>query len=499
MTAPVAGPRRSESESRRARLAILFTCSLSLFIVSLDTTIVNVALPSIAHDFHAQLDGLQWVVDAYVVVIASLLILSGSTGDRLGRRRVFKTGLVIFGAGSLACSLAPTLGALIAFRALQAIGGSMLNPNSLSIIANVFTERRERARAIGVWGAVFGASIAFGPIFGGLLTDSIGWRAVFWVNLPVVAVAWWLTTRFVPESRAPRARRLDPAGQLLAAVLLGALCFGIVEGPADGWTSPAILAAFAVAAGSLVAFVAVERRRRDPLLDLRFFRSPLLSGAALVGVFAFLVTAGFLFLNTLYLQDARGYSALRAGLAILPASLLIMFAAPLSGRLVGWRGARLPMTAGGVCVAAGAALLASMTVTTSYGVLAAGYALIGLGGGLVNPPITNAAVSGLPNEQAGTAGAIAATSRQIGSALGVAITGSIAHSGARLIAANAAVPGSRHTSAQAHFALATHAGWILCACCGAAIAVIAFATSGAWGRQRAARLAGALADTAQAG
>jgi EmrB/QacA subfamily drug resistance transporter len=484
----------TDQPSGRARRVILLTCSLSLFIVSLDTSIVNVALPSIARNFHAQLDGLQWVVDAYILVLASLLMLSGSTGDRLGRRRIFKIGLVVFGVSSLACSLAPNLDTLIAFRALQGIGGSMLNPNSLSIVANVFTEPRERARAIGVWGAVFGISIAFGPILGGLLTDSIGWRAVFWVNVPVVAVAWLLTTRFVPESRAARARRIDPPGQLLAAILLGALCFGIVEGPADGWASAPIVAAFTTAAVALVAFVALEQRRDEPLLDLRFFRSPLLSGAALIAVLTFLVTAGFLFLNTLYLQDARGYSPLHAGLAILPASALLALVAPFSGRLVGWRGARVPMTAGGVFLAGGAALLASMTVTTSYGVLAGGYALLGLGGGLLNPPITNAAVSGLPNSQAGTASAIAATSRQIGSALGVAITGSIAHSGAALIAAHARGGVAEHTAAQARFALTTHPGWILCACCGCAISAVALATTGSWGRRRAAGTRAALSD-----
>jgi EmrB/QacA subfamily drug resistance transporter len=483
------GASEQPAVDRRARIAILLTCSLSLFIVSMDSTIVNVALPSIGHDFSARLDGLQWVVDAYLLVLATLLIVSGSTGDRIGRRRVFQIGLVIFGLGSLACSVAPSLPALIAFRMLQAIGGSMLNPNSLSIIANVFTEPRERAAAIGIWGSVFGVSAAAGPILGGLLTDSVGWRAVFWVNLPIVLVALILTRRFVPESRAPRARRIDPAGQVLAAVLLGALCFGIVEGPRDGWSSSGILAAFAAAAAALIAFVIVERRQHEPLLDLRFFRSPLLTGASLIAVLTFIVVAGFLFLNTLYLQTARGYSPLHAGLAILPTSIAIIIAAPITGRIVGRRGARLPMVVGGLLMAAGAALLATVTLSTGYPELALAYALIGLGSGTINPPISNAAVSGMPRAQAGAAAAIASTSRQIGSALGVALTGSV-------IAAQ--VPGlARHgvsTAVRQAFTSSTHAGWVLFAACALAISLVALATSGAWGRARAERAAAALAD-----
>src|SRR3954462_14164182 len=196
---------------------------MSLFIVGLDVTIVNIALPSLRHDLHASVSGLQWTIDAYTLVLASLLVLSGSTADRIGRRRTFQTGLALFTAGSLLCSVAPGLGWLVAFRMMQAVGGSMLNPVAMSIITNVFTDPRERAQAIGVWGGVIGISLALGPILGGLLVESIGWRSIFWVNVPVGLVALALTLRFVPESKAARARRLDPVGQLLVLILFGSV------------------------------------------------------------------------------------------------------------------------------------------------------------------------------------------------------------------------------------------------------------------------------------
>ena len=204
---------------------------MSLLIVAMDNTIVNVALPSIRRDLHASLSGLQWTIDAYTIVLASLLLLSGSTGDRLGRRRTFQTGLLVFAAGSLSCSLAPTLGWLIAARALQAVGGSMLNPVAMSIITNVFTEPRERARAIGAWGAVVGISLALGPIVGGALTETVGWRSIFWINVPIGLAAVVLSALFVPESRATRARRVDPVGQLLVIVALASLTYAIIEAP----------------------------------------------------------------------------------------------------------------------------------------------------------------------------------------------------------------------------------------------------------------------------
>ena len=231
---------------------ILAICCMSLLVVGMDVTIVNVALPAIERDLRATVSGLQWILDAYTLVVASLLMLAGSVSDRVGRRRVFQVGLLVFTAGSLLCSLAHTIGQLIGFRALQGLGASMLNPVALSIIANAFPESRARARAVGVWGAVAGASLALGPLIGGALTQSVGWRSIFWINLPICLVAVALTARFVPESKAPRARAFDPVGQLLVFVALASLTYAVIEGPRSGWTSSLILGLFATSCAALV-------------------------------------------------------------------------------------------------------------------------------------------------------------------------------------------------------------------------------------------------------
>ncbi len=304
--------------SHRRRLLVLAICCMSLLIVSLDNTVLNVALPSMQKDLDTTLSGMQWTIDAYTLVLASLLMLAGSTADRLGRRRVFQAGLVVFALGSLLCSLAPNLECLVAFRMVQAVGGSMLNPVAMSIITNTFTDPKERARAIGVWGGVVGISMAAGPIVGGLLVQSVDWRAIFWINVPIGALALFLTVRYVPESRAPHPRRVDPVGQLLVIALLGTLTYAIIEAPSAGWTSPLILGFAATAVAALAGLLWYERRRAEPLIDLRFFRSAPFSGATVVAVCAFAALGGFLFVNTLYLQDVRGLSALDAGLYMLP-------------------------------------------------------------------------------------------------------------------------------------------------------------------------------------
>src|SRR4051794_19905732 len=308
--------------SARGRYRVLAICCLSLFIVGLDATVVNVALPSLGHDLDASVSELQWIIDAYTVVMASLLMFSGSMADRLGRKRVFITGLGVFSLASLLCSLAPSVEVLIAARVLQAIGGSMLNPVAMSIITNTFTDPRERAQAVGMWGSVFGLSMALGPIIGGAAVSSIGWRSIFWVNVPVGLVAIALTLRFVPESRAPRPRRFDPVGQTLVIAALATLTYGIIEAPGAGWTSPRIVAAFAVAAVSLAGLLLYEPRREEPLIDLRFFHSIPFASAIVISVAAFAAFGGFLFLNTLYLQEARGFSPIQTGLATLPMAAL---------------------------------------------------------------------------------------------------------------------------------------------------------------------------------
>jgi EmrB/QacA subfamily drug resistance transporter len=441
---------------RRHRIRVLLICSMSLFIVGLDTTVVNVALPSIGRDLDAPISGLQWTVDAYTVVLASLLMLAGSIADRFGRKRIFLTGLCLFSVASLLCSLAPSIGFLVTFRVLQAVGGSMLNPVAMSIITNTFTDPRERAQAVGVWGGMFGLSMALGPIVGGTAVSVLGWRWIFLINIPVGLAAIALTLRFISESRAPRPRRFDPVGQALVIVLLAALTFGIIEAPGQGWTSPEIVVAFAAATLSLVGLLRYEPRREEPLIDLRFFRSIPFASAVVISVAAFAAFGGFLFLNTLYLQQARGLSPLEAGLATVPMALMIVVVSPLSGRIVGRHGPRLPLTIAGVCIVAACLALTGISPGTPLDQLLAAYLVFGVGFGFVNAPITNAAVSGMPRAQAGVAAAVATTSRQVGLTLGVAVSGAIVTSRVD----------------WAGLALASHPAWWALAACGGLVLLL---------------------------
>ncbi|MER5743986.1 MFS transporter [Streptomyces sp. NPDC002225] len=469
--------------SPRRRQLVLAICCMSLLIVSLDNTVLNVALPSMQKELHATVAGMQWTIDAYTLVLASLLMLAGSTADRIGRRRVFKAGLVLFTLGSLLCSLAPNLESLVAFRMVQAVGGSMLNPVAMSIITNTFTDPRERARAIGVWGGVVGISMAAGPVVGGLLVDSVGWRSIFWINLPVGLAALLLTWRYVPESRAPRPRRPDPVGQLLVIGLLGSLTYAIIEAPSSGVTSPRILLFAALALGSLAGLLVYEPRRAEPLIDLRFFHSAPFSGATVIAICSFAALSGFLFLNTLYLQNVRGLSALHAGLYMLPMAALTFVCAPLSGRLVGNRGPRLPLLVAGVTMTACGLLFALFDAEGDTTLLFTGYVLFGLGFGMVNAPITNTAVSGMPRAQAGVAAAVASTSRQIGGTLGVAVIGAV-------LASGVAGTGSPHGVAYATaFVDASRPAWWIIAGCGLAVLLVGALTSGRWAMETAARTA----------
>ncbi|WP_309096182.1 MFS transporter [Streptomyces sp.] len=466
--------------SPRRRMLVLAICCMSLLIVSLDNTVLNVALPSMQRDLHASTSGLQWTIDAYTLVLASLLMLAGSTADRIGRKRVFMTGLVVFTLGSVLCSLAPNLQALVAFRMVQAVGGSMLNPVAMSIITNTFTDPRERARAIGAWGAVVGISMAAGPLVGGLLVESVGWRSIFWINLPVGLAALLLTLRFVPESRAPRARRPDPVGQVLVIALFGSLTYAIIEAPSTAFASLAPLVILALAA--LAALLWYEPRRAEPLIDLRFFRSAPFSGATVVAVSAFAALGGFLFLSTLYLQNVRGLGALEAGLWMLPMAVPTFLCAPLSGRLVGTRGPRLSLVIAGLAMTASGVLFAAFEAETSNLTLFLGFVLFGVGFGFVNAPITNTAVSGMPRAQAGVAAAVASTSRQLGQTLGVAVVGAVLASG---------VGASSYREA---FVSAARPGWWILAACGFAVLALGAVTSGRWARGTAERTAERLSS-----
>ncbi|MGW0769466.1 MFS transporter [Streptomyces sp. NPDC002676] len=442
--------------STRRRWTVLAVCCLGMFVVGLDTTIVNVGLPAIGRGLSVGTRSLEWTVDAYTIVLAGLLISSGALADRFGRRRVFQSGLAVFGAASLACATAGSVGALVAARAVQGIGASMLSPVALAIVVNAMPDPRERAQAIGVWASVFGLSMAVGPVTGGALVAGLGWRALFWINAPVVAAALVLSAVFVPESRGPRGRRLDAPGQVLLTVLIAVWVGVLIEGPRIGWTSSAALAAYGFGAVTGVGFVWVECRRREPLMDLRLFRSPVFSGAVLGAVAVFVALNVTLLLNTLYLQHTRGFTPLAAGAATLPMAVGATLCAPWSGRLVGRTGTRLPLSLAGGFITAGGLSLVGLDRHSGLPLLLLAYLLIGIGFGFANAPITNTAVSGLPPARAAVAGAITSTARQLGSALGIALAGSlVAH------------------STPAGLAHASRPGWILVAACGLVLFLMA--------------------------
>jgi EmrB/QacA subfamily drug resistance transporter len=461
--------------SRHRRFLVLAICCASLFVVVMDISIVNVALPAIRRDLDASVSGLQWTVDAYTLVLAGFLVLAGSTADRVGRRRVFQVGLATFGLGSLLCSLAPGIGWLIAARALQAVGGTMLNPVAMSIVANTFVDPAERARAIGVFGSVSGLSLGLGPILGGALVDGFGWRSIFWVNLPIAAAAIVCAALFVPESRAARARRFDPVGQLLVILVLGSVVFAIIESGRLGWTSPVILGLLGVAALGALAIAGYEPRRADPLLELRFFRSVPFSGAILGALFGLCAFGAFLFVTTLYLQEVRGMSALAGGLCLLPVAGLIMVFGPLTGRVVAARGPRLPLVVAGAALAAGGMASIWLTPATPLAAVLAIYLLFGIALGTINPPITNSAVAGMPASMAGVAASLASTGRQTGTTLGVAISGTIV--------------GASLTSGGTAFTGAEHGVWWMVLGLGLCVGVLGLLTTGRWARATAARAA----------
>jgi EmrB/QacA subfamily drug resistance transporter len=347
----------------------------------------------------------------------------------------------------------------------------------MSIIANTFIDPPQRARAIGVWGATAGVSLALGPVLGGVLTQAVGWRSVFWVNVPVGLLALVLTTRFVPESRAAHARRADPVGQALVVLVLATLTATLIGAPRRGWHATASVAGFALAAVALLALIVHERRHSQPLIDLRFFRSIPLSAATVVAVLMFASYAGTLFLLTLYLQELRGLEPARAGICLLPTALALLVCSPLSGRWVAAGRTRAALLTAGLAVAGSGALLLALDAQTSLARLLIALALLGIGMGFVNAPITNASVSGLPRAQAGVAAGLTATSRQIGATLGVALVGSLAGPGARAV----------------HLAAAPRAAWWLVIGAGLSIAVLGIGATGERARRSSARIAALLA------
>jgi EmrB/QacA subfamily drug resistance transporter len=458
------------------RALVLAVCCSALFMVGLDNTIVNVGLPAIGASLHTAVSGLQWTVAGYTIVLASLLMFSGAAADKIGRRTIFQVGLALFTLGSWLCSLAPSLSWLIAFRLLQGVGGSMLNPAALGIITNTFTKPAERAKAIGVWDGVFGLSMALGPVTGGILIGSVGWRGIFWANIPVGLAAIALTALFVPESRAERGRRADPVGQVLVIVMLGALAYAIIQGPGYGWLSPNITGFFLLSMAALTALLVYEPRREEPLVDFRLFRSVPFSAANVTAVCAIAATAGFLFLTTLYLQDVRGFSPVQTGLTILPMPVTMALCAPLSGRLLASRGPRVPLVIAGTALTLSSAALSQLSYTSGPVFLIGTYGLFGVGVGMVSSAITNGFMSGLPKAQAGMASGMNSASRQLGTSLGVAIVGSVLAASLR---------GSMH----AGFLGAAHPGWWIMAGCGYIVLVLGLISTTGWAKATISRAA----------
>lgn len=470
--------------SRRRRLLVLTICCASMIVVVMDISIVNVALPAIRRDLGVSVSGLQWTVDAYALVLASFLLLAGSTADRVGRRLIFQIGLATFGVGSLMCSLAPNIGWLVTARVLQAVGATMLNPVAMAIIVTTFTDRAERARAIGMFGATSGLSLGLGPILGGALVDGLGWRSIFWINVPIVIVVIACTVLFVPESRAGRARRFDPVGQLLVILVLGSAVYAIIESERLGWASPLIVALFAVVLLGTSGLVGYELRRVEPLLELRLFRSVPFSSAILLAIFSFCGFGAFLFVTTLYLQEVRGMSALTAGLCLLPVGVLIIVLAPLAGRIVGGRGPRLPMVISGCALMLGGAGSLWLGPVTPLPVVLAVFLLFGVAQGTINPPITNSAVSAMPASMAGVAASLASTGRQVGVSLGVAISG--------------ALVGSALKRGESAFTDAEHHVWWLVLGLGAGILALGLLSTGRWARETATGAAARIGERTSA-
>ena len=402
---------------------VLFVVSLTTFMVFVDATVVNTALPSIARDFAATNSTLQWVVNSYSLLVAGLLLLGGTTGDRFGRRRFLAIGAVVFGSAAVGAALSPNTTVLIAMRGLQGLGAAFMLPSTLSIITDVF-ERHERAKAIAVWTAVGGMAAGLGPVLGGLLVDHLSWEAVFWLHLPVVAVIL-IGLSIVPESRDSRQTPMDIPGGILGTVGLLAVVYGIIQGPESGWTSAEIVSFFAIGGVLLAAFGIVEARSSHPMLPIRYIKQRDFIGPALVVTVLVIAMSGVFFFTTQFLQLVQGRSALMAGVAITPVAVTMMLGAGIAMKGGQSLGPRALSILGSLIVMGGMAVLTLIEVDASYAVPIVGMALFGFGFGIVMPTVTDTIMAAVPVDEAGIGSSMNDTSREFGFALGVAILGSI--------------------------------------------------------------------------
>ena len=414
---------------RRRWLTLLVLC-ISLVVIVLDNTILNVAIPTLAHPTEqgglgATASQLQWIVDAYTLVVAGLLLTAGSLGDRFGRYRFLAVGLAIFGVGSALSAFASSADMLIGTRALMGIGGAFIMPSTLSIITNVFTDPAERGKAIGIWAGVSALGLGIGPISGGFLLEHFWWGAVFIVNVPIVIAGLVLGYLLIPESSDPSHGKLDPIGALLSIVSLGSILWAIIEGPSKGWTAPEIVAGFAVGFVLLATFFAWELHTEHPMLDMRFFKNPRFSAASGAITLVFLSLFGTLFLLTQYLQSVLGYSTVKAGAVLLPQAAVIMTFAPLSNVWVQKLGNKIVVTTGLLLVTASLISFTTLQPDSSALHIIAITMLMGLGMANVMAPCTDSIMGSLPRAKAGVGSAVNDTTRQMGGAIGVAVFGSI--------------------------------------------------------------------------
>lgn len=404
---------------------VLAATSISYIVVILDTSIVNVALERIAHALSTDIAGLQWVVNAFTLAFASLLLSGGTLGDRWGARNVYLTGLAVFTLASALCGIAPSLIVLTGARVLQGIGAAMLVPCSLTLLNHAYPDPGERTHAIGVWAGCGGAALAAGPLVGGVLINLFGWRSIFLANIPIGAIGIWMTARIARDEKVPLTRHLDLSGQLAAIIALGTLVATLIEGPVLGWDSPTVLIGAAICVMAWLAFLTIETRRAQPMLPLSFFRNGVFAGSAIVAMATTLTFFGLIFVFSLYFQQVRDYSPLRTGLAFLPLTAVVTGGNMVSGRWAKARGPRWPVLVGLGCSVIGFLGMVPSTPASPYWLVGLPMLAIGLGGGLITPAATAALMGTVEKSRAGIAAGVLNSARQTGAALGVAIFGTL--------------------------------------------------------------------------
>jgi EmrB/QacA subfamily drug resistance transporter len=409
----------------KAKPLILSSLLLAAFVINLDTTIVNVALPTLVRELHASNSQLQWVVDAFNLLFAGSVLAMGSLSDRFGRKGMLLAGLAVFGLASMVGGLTDSAGALIAARAVMGVGAAMVFPSTLSLLTNVFIERRERALAIGLWGAITGVAIALGPIVGGWLLEFSDWRSIFFAMTPIAVIAGVLVAGYVPTSRDPHAPRSDLLGFALSTAMIGLLVYTIIEAPDHGWTSTRTLGGFVLTAALSAAFVTWERRTEHPMLDLSLFRNPRFTAASVSVAISFFALSGFIFIVAQYFQFLKGYGPLSTGVRLLPVASLVAISSILGARLAVRVGTKLVVASGLFSMSAFYLWVATTTATTGYGTIAAQMVVLGTGMGLTSAPATEAIMGVVPKAKAGVGSAVNDATRLLGGTLGVAVIGSV--------------------------------------------------------------------------